>query len=109
MKASSDMGDSSSTSGFGSVLGTLVPMAATLATRPINLLVGPGRRTEPASVKLAAHSPPNVKLAAHSAADAPTLNIHDGVATAALCDHGVRRDVGAGHPGRRGEPRAGFP
>ena len=34
---------------------------------------------------------------------------HDGAAARALCGHDLRRDVGAGRPHRRGEPRPGLP
>ena len=38
----------------------------------------------------------------------PRLVDHDGVAAAALCGHGLRRDVGARRAHRRGQPRAGL-
>src|SRR5208283_5839191 len=76
----------------------------TLTAPPANLLVGNNGAAQPPNVKPAACSRPNVKLASRSAGVTLKLDHHDGVAAAALRDHGVRRDVGAGRAHRRGQP-----
>src|ERR1700749_5217638 len=113
MKASSDMTDSSSTvvifrSGYGPVVSDASPLSATLTGRPINLLVGPGRPGSATECDAAVTHAAG-RDAAVTGRGEVRLDDHDGVATATVCDHGVRRDVSAGRAGRRGEPRPGVP